>query len=678
MTDPRIESLIRDGKHGEAAALCEAAGDVERASELYAAVWDWESAIAVAEEAERYDLAYTHAIAGGDRSAIERLLRWLPDHPEQAAQAALAAEAKGRVVDAARLREYAADVLGAAQLYERAGELFDAARCFEGNGDYRRAGMLYERRVKEDPEDAEAALRLGGILAHFGRYEHAVRALQKAEEDPERADKALPLLIACFRALHLEDAAGACLTRLRRVRPELPVRVDDYLEQEYGDPNGLAAIAREGSEQLLAGRYRIKEPLGSGGTGRVLLAHDGFYDREVAIKVLTVGSGAQGRDAYARFAREARVAAGIEHDNVVRVFEFNPDGPFLVMEFMRGGTLADRLDERRLPLAVVRHVANATLRGLEVVHRRGVIHRDLKPANVFFGAAGDVKIGDFGVAHLQDLGATLTGALLGTLAYMAPEQITGSRKPEASTDLYAFGVMLFQMLTGDLPFPGPDFLTQHLESPIPKVGARSPELGDRFDALVEHLLRKEIEDRPGDIDVVREAIEAIDWTDPDEDAVMIAAQELPPPRESVPATAPVPEARYVTRDGTTFDLLLEREVRLLPLDARRATLYSRYATAISPFLQAVYAIDEDEARVVLEVPQGKTLADGAVLTKETRAQLAEALKRLHGAGFAHGAIDPRHVVVGPARVVLLIPDVVADGVPIEDQRQRDFAALAQL
>ena len=182
----------------------------------------------------------------------------------------------------------------------------------------------------------------------------------------------------------------------------------------------------------------------------------GFYDREIAIKVLTVGAGNVGRDAYVRFAREARVAAGLNHPNIVRMFEYNPDGPFLVMEHMAGGTLEERFEELdHVSPSVTEHVLRSVLRGLEAVHRRGVVHRDLKPANVFFGAAGDVKIGDFGVAHLADLGTTLTGAMLGTLAYMAPEQITGSQKPTASTDLYAVGVLLFRMLTGRLPFPGP-------------------------------------------------------------------------------------------------------------------------------------------------------------------------------------------------------------------------------
>ncbi|MCB9625678.1 MAG: serine/threonine protein kinase, partial [Sandaracinus sp.] len=440
--------------------------------------------------------------------------------------------------------------------------------------------------IKEDPTDGEAALRLGRILAHFGRFEHAARALQIAEKDPERRRAARGLLVACFAALKLHDAAGACLDRIREAEPTLPIRVADFLRETFGDERGLAAYALGGANhdasQLLAGRYRVLRTLGSGATGRVLLTHDGFYDREVAVKVLSVGSGAHGRDAYTRFAKEARVAAGIDHPNVVAVFEFNPDGPFLVMEHMGGGTLEDRLErsERPLPLAVVRHVTFSILRGLEAVHRRGVIHRDLKPANVFFGNAGDVKIGDFGVAHLQDLGATLTGAMLGTLAYMAPEQITGSARPEAATDLYALGCILFRMLTLELPYPGPDFVAQHLELPVPHVSERRTSLGDRFDALIGKLLAKNPRDRFASVDDAMHALDALDWNDPDHDAiadlVADAGRRAPSILPSRPPSAPAGVERYELLEpleGGAFvaiDTRLGRRVRVEPCDEARA------------------------------------------------------------------------------------------------------------
>jgi serine/threonine-protein kinase len=689
----QIDALRRAGRFAEAANLCLQLGEPARASELFAAVWDWPAAIRAAIQASRYALAFRHALEANDRATLQRLLTILPEHPSEALEAAGLAERKGRVVDAARLHEAVGDLAAAAELYERAGELGEAARCHESSGDYRKAGMLYERRIKEDPTDGEAALRLGRILAHFGRFDHAARALQIAEQDPERRRAARALLVACFSALKLHDAAGACLDRLREREPELPMRVADFLRATYGDERGLAAYALGGTShdaaQLLAGRYRVLRPLGSGATGRVLLTHDGFYDREVAVKVLSVGTGAHGRDSYARFAKEARVAAGIDHPNVVAVYEFNPDGPFLVMEHMAGGTLEDRLErsDKPLPLSVVRHVVFSVLRGLEAVHRRGVIHRDLKPANVFFGSTGDVKIGDFGVAHLQDLGATLTGAMLGTLAYMAPEQITGSARPEAATDLYALGCILFRMLTRDLPYPGPDFVAQHLELPVPKVSEKRTSLGDRFDALVERLLAKEPRARFGSVDEAQRALDALDWTDPEHDALAELVADAAPRRPSTlpsrPPSAPASADRYELLeplpDGAylAVDTLLARRVRIEPCDEPRALHLRKLARADGPFVQAILDVDPESSRAILEVPRGEPLSR-ALLDEARRAtvreQIASALQSFHELGLVHGDVRLSNVIVGPGRAVLLLPEHASSEATADD----DVSALAAL
>jgi serine/threonine-protein kinase len=689
-SDQRVRALEREGRHAEAAELCLEAGDHRRASDLLAAVWQYERAIDVAVKGELFDLAYAHALAGDLRDRAAALLTALADHPEQAVRAAEHAERRGRLVDAARLTETAGDVDGAAALYERAGELFDAARLRESEGRYRDAGLLYERRVRESPDDGEAALRLGRILAHFGRFEHAVRSLQAAADDPEHRGPALRLMVACFSALGLVEAAASRLDELRRADPSLPVTVPEFLSEQLGDERGFAALGdADAADRMLAGRYRVLRPLGSGATGRVLLAHDGFYDRDVAVKVLTVGAGGVGRDAYVRFAREARVAAGLDHPNVVRVFEFNADGPFLVMEYMAGGTLEDRLQgrPRGLSLAVTRHVVSSVLAGLEAVHRRGVVHRDLKPANVFFGAAGDVKIGDFGVAHLADLGATLTGALLGTLAYMAPEQITGSQRPDASTDLYALGVMLHRMLTGKLPFPGPDFVTQHLQDRPPPPSAISPARG-RFDPLVAVLLAKDMRDRPGVTGDVRAMVDDLSWAEDDERAVEVATgirdeeRGATEERERPSTVPPPPAARYVPigvlpdRDELARDEVLLRTVRVERCVAGRAGRLRAFAAADHPHLQAVYEVDEDEGRAILEHPTGRTLASIVDASARRRAitEIRAAVEHLHALGVVHGSISERSIVVGEARAVLLLPH----GETPPDDAAADDAALASL
>jgi tRNA A-37 threonylcarbamoyl transferase component Bud32/tetratricopeptide (TPR) repeat protein len=659
-----IDALVKAGRHGEAADRLAARGEAARAGSLYAAVWRWEEAIAITENAGLLDLAYEHALAANDREACGRILGRLEEHPQMAVRAALHAEAKSLMHDAARLREAAGELEAAADLYERGGEHREAARCRIELGQQRKAGMLLERRLKEDPDDAESALELGRILAQFGRWDHAVRALQKAAEDEVYEAAALRLLIACFAAMGMDEAAGSRLDALRVREPDQPLTVPDFLEREFGDRRGVTAfVGAQDGERLLAGRYRVIRPLGAGATGRVLLAHDAFHDRDVAVKVLNVGGGSIGRDAFIRFAREARVAAGISHPNVVSVYEFNPDGPFLVMELMAGGTLEEKLvgaDEKPRPMSPVEvhHVMRSVLAALEAVHRRGLVHRDIKPANIFFGAGGDVKLGDFGVAHLTDLGATLTGALVGTLAYMSPEQITGSVRPDASTDMYALGIVLFRSLTGRLPFEGPDFVAQHLEDTPPVPSEVAPWLGSTFDAVIAKLLAKEPRDRVSSANELLDALRPLPWTSidmPARPAAQASRVKSEPPAAGGDRYAVVEERADGVR--VARDELLERFVELVPIDAARAERLRAFARADSPYLQAVYEIDEVAGRAVLEHPRGERL-DRARENDPRRATVAadvrRALTRLHAERAVHGAVDAEHVLLGPARSVLVV------------------------
>jgi serine/threonine-protein kinase len=672
-----LAALLHDGRHAEAAARLETAGAWLRAAEVHARVWQHAEAARCATQAGRLDEAYRHALAGEDRTALERLRVALLAEPAQARVAAGHAASRGRPLDAAQLREGAGELEEAASLYEQAGALREAARLRASLGALREAGRLYERVLADAPDDGEAALALGTILARFGRHEPAARVLQRAASVPEVRAPALRLLVACLEALGHTHGAASALDTLRAADPTLPPTVAAYLEAAFGDARGLGAIARETAAQAgpdvtrwLAGRYRVVRPLGAGGTGRVFLAHDAFHDREVAIKVLHVADGAQGRDAFARFAREARLAAAIDHPNVVRVFEFDPEGPFLVMEAMRGGTLEARLGAgRRLSPDAVRAVLEGLLAGLAAVHGRGVVHRDLKPANVFFDAAGAVKVGDFGVAHLADLGATLTGAMLGTLATMAPEQIVGGQAPTAATDLYAVGVLLVQMLTGALPLPGPDFVHQHLEVAPALPSALCPALGGTYDALAAALLAKDPSARPQSCDAVGTAIAALPWPALAIPEPMLEAQSAHPAGPDA-ASVDAPDAaqgRYVPVSDTSRapspdaawtlarDLVLDRLVWLCPLDAAALPGWRACAAADHPHLQAVFDLDLDAGHAVLDAPAGAPPAPAARLDAAQAAQLAAALASLHAAGVAHGRVDRAHVRLEAARCVLLLP-----------------------
>lgn len=697
---PDVRALLAAGEHDEAARLLREAGALREAAEVLARVWRHDEAIETALASDRPDDAYKHAIASLDARLIERTIEALAARArggevDSALRAASLAELRGRHLDAATLRRAAGELPEAAALFEKAGELGLAAEIHEATGELRRAGMLYEQRLAETPDDAASALALGRILLGFGRAEHAVRAFQLASKSEAHAQRAQPWLLRALVALGLLEAAAEVLDRLRTEAPALPMDPRAAAEALAA----LEATPRTDASELLLGRYRVTRALGAGGSGRVLAAQDAFAAREVAVKVLSTSGGVSGRDALSRFAREAQIAAAIEHPNVVRVFEYAPEGPLLVMELMAAGTLEDRLTTNTpLAPAVVLHVARSIARALDVVHRRGVIHRDLKPANVFFGASGEVKVGDFGVAHLIDARATLTGAMMGTLAFMSPEQITGDGQPDASTDLYALGVMSFRMLTGVLPFAGPDFVAQHLGAPVPSACALAPWLDPAFDAAIAHLMAKDKAQRPGTALEALAMLEVLPWREADDafahaqrtrDASMAhdatdATRAAHTPHTRAPSMPPAPDAasngRFVRRERTTHgpheawvadDALLGRQVLIVTADTRTLAHLRSLAKAVSPFLQAVLAIDDASGTVVLELPRGAVASHTPVAHTHMH-DIAEALDVLDQHGLHHGAITLAHLVLGEGRAVLLLPAAPpADGVrgSVDDDRR---------
>lgn len=219
--------------------------------------------------------------------------------------------------------------------------------------------------------------------------------------------------------------------------------------------------AEEGrpEELVLANRYRISLPLGRGGMGEVYTGQDLKLDRPVAIKLLR-SEFSLDPVVRARFELEARAAARLSHPNVVSVFDVGEEKgrPFIVMEQLPPGTLADRISNGSLESAEATSIALAMLAALSLAHSSGILHRDIKPANILFGLGGTPKLGDFGIATIfeadelsQDL--TLPSQVLGTPSYLAPERAMG-RPATAGSDLFSLGVVLYEMVTGVKPFLG--------------------------------------------------------------------------------------------------------------------------------------------------------------------------------------------------------------------------------
>jgi serine/threonine protein kinase len=250
--------------------------------------------------------------------------------------------------------------------------------------------------------------------------------------------------------------------------------------------------------RTIRGRYRLVERLGSGAMAEVWAAEDTELGRRVAVKLL-------GRDADpARFEREARAAASLSHPNVIQLYDYGEfEGrPFIVLEHLPGGTLDDRLaGGRPLPDEESEQIANEVAEGLAHAHANGLVHRDLKPGNVLFDADGRARIADFGIARLTGA-TTLTeaGMLLGSAPTISPEQASGEPASPAS-DVYAFGVVLFWMLTGRPPFDEEDPLTLialHRDRPAPPVRSIRPDAPPALATLADDALAKDPAARPAD------------------------------------------------------------------------------------------------------------------------------------------------------------------------------------
>src|SRR5262245_42769315 len=270
-------------------------------------------------------------------------------------------------------------------------------------------------------------------------------------------------------------------------------------------------------------RYRLLEQIGAGGMGEVWKAHDRRLDRIVAVKMLLRGAlGPLGNDENReRFRHEALALSRLSHAGIATVFDFDSEGDheFLVMEFVPGGTLEARLREGPLPLEQIRSLGAAIADALEDAHRHGVLHRDLKPGNVALTTEGQPKILDFGLALLLSGDAmtgplTRQGTVMGSLAYMAPEQLAGEEE-DARTDVYALGVTLFELATGQRPFAQerPQALMFAIvNTPAPSLRTLRPEASVDFDCLIASCLEKDRARRPASAAAVAGALRRLTAT----------------------------------------------------------------------------------------------------------------------------------------------------------------------
>jgi serine/threonine-protein kinase len=606
-----IEYLVAHGAYVEAARVCVERGDLARAVTLYERVWRFADALPLAERLGDPGLAVRLALdAKLPARAVEIAATVGDDSPAKLRAVAEAFASRGRPFEGARVLERAQEWPRAAELYRRAGAPLDEGRAREAAGQVREATLLYERLITQgaEAEAGPARLALGRLLARLGRPEDAARLLQTAARDASSRTAALRALCGPLLALGLRAAAAEVLARLRRETPALPPSPEELVALEEAE---LAATGPEGDATGVR-RFRVGKLLGAGATGRVYLAHDNLLGQAVALKLLSVGAAASGpeRQAFLRYAREAEAAGRLRHPNIVALHDADPTRGMFVLELMPGGTLAERVSaEGPLSLAHARRLALDVLAALGAAHERGIVHRDVKPANIFFDAAGNAKLGDFGAAHLADFGQTQTGGFFGTVAYMSPEQITGGAIG-GEADLYALGVTLFHALTGRPPFLGPDLVAQHLGEAPPAPSALRASVGRAHDDVLLRALAKAPEDRFASAAEMAAAVAAwpADDTSPAAIAGPVAAAD-PAPAGAVDDEAcelgTTARGRLLRRrDARTGRLILVEQVDA-PLDEGQLVDLRHRAAAGGPHVQRVLRVSDDKREIWYELISGE-------------------------------------------------------------------------
>lgn len=344
--------------------------------------------------------------------------------------------------------------------------------------------------------------------------------------------------------------------------------------------------------RLIDGRYEVRARIARGGMATVYLAVDRRLDREVALKVMHphLAEGTSGADFVARFRREAKSAARLTHPGLVGVYDQGMDGEtsYLALEYVAGSNLRDQLvAQGSLTVGRTLEVLAAVLEALSAVHLAGLVHRDIKPENVLITADGVIKVGDFGLARaVTEVTATTTGTILGTVAYLAPELVSRGIS-DARTDIYACGVLLYEMLTGRQPFTGltpVQVAFQHVNTDVPAPSEQDPLTPGALDELVALLCSRDAANRPADARTALEHVRRIkqelspaqlefrltppivavpDSAPQDSDDVLIVAGSAPTNPDEEPAAAELAEAELDVPDFMSVAAEQSHETELL-------------------------------------------------------------------------------------------------------------------
>ena len=498
----RAEVHRARGELKEAVSALESAGSLREAAALRATTGD---AAGTADLLER----------AGDYAGAARQLR-------QAGSFAAAARSFARAEswdDALSCARDAGDRALLLEVLERKGDRFDAASVALEIDEKERGIALLQGVTLSDPRYGEACLLLAQLLFDRGEPEIALQKLDEAAS-VYGSDSALELREQIARQLESKGDVRAALEAYEHIRkrdiryPGMAEKIEALREQLRQPAAAVAAPPPAADATRLSrsgGRYQIEEEVGRGGMGVVYRALDRNLGRVVALKRLPDNL-KEHPTAVKLFLREARSVAVLNHPNVVTLFDAGQDEDgayYLTMEYLEGQPLNAQLHRRkRFSPGDAARVAVQVMSGLGYAHQAGIVHRDIKPSNLFLTAQGRVKIMDFGLAKMMEEVRKRSSIIAGTPFYMAPEQSLGEAV-DARADLYAFGVSLYELLVGDVPFREGDIGYHHRHTPAPDPRERVPAIPAPLAALVLELMAKRPEDRPANAGVVRERLTAI-------------------------------------------------------------------------------------------------------------------------------------------------------------------------
>jgi Leucine-rich repeat (LRR) protein len=431
---------------------------------------------------------------------------------------------------------------------------------------------------------ARCSQSLHGLRAHDTLVE-AIRAGGRSEARPR--GELVARLIERLKQLGPVEVSGDTQA-LNSLTPLSPADATQETYDFLRPPEGPGELGR-------LGPYRVLKVLGAGGMGVVFHAEDTQLKRPVALKALRPGLAAS-PTARQRFLREAQATAAVKHDHIVTIYQVGQerDVPFLAMELLPGETLDDRLKrEGRLPLAEVLRIGGETAEGLAAAHERGLIHRDIKPGNLWLeGQRQRVKVLDFGLARAagEDAHLTQTGIVVGTPAYMAPEQAK-AEAVDVRCDLFSLGCVLYRMCTGEVPFKGKDsmsmLLSLAMDAPKPPREL-NPDVPPPLSRLILNLLAKNPADRPVSAAVVVKVLEALEKSAPPPAAIPLAHQAAP---RAIPVgQSAAPLAIPVAAPSPSRTDVLPAPKPLTAPPRRRRRLLAAVLAAAAALLTAVIVI----------------------------------------------------------------------------------------